>query len=175
MAGLKPATRVDLFLNPHILSTELHKSPILRDNRELISVVLYQLSYGVSLRIFYSPHIFNTANIQTIFQLSKYFEGNLLYRVQGLFYVWKPWSFFIYMLTKCVCCVLSHSVISDSLQPYGLWPARFLCPWDSPGKDTGVGCHFLLQGIFLTQGANLSLLHWQADSLPLSQQGRRTM
>ena len=35
-----------------------------------------------------------------------------------------------------------------------------------PGKNTGVGCHFLLQGIFLTQGSNLSLLPWQADSLP---------
>ena len=34
-----------------------------------------------------------------------------------------------------------------------------LCPWDSPCKNTGVGCHALLQGIFLTQGSNLSLLH----------------
>ena len=39
-----------------------------------------------------------------------------------------------------------------------------------PGKNTGVGCYFLLQGIFLTQGSNLSLLHWQVDSLPLSHQ-----
>ena len=37
------------------------------------------------------------------------------------------------------------SVVSDSLRPYGLQPARLLCPWDSPGKNTGVGCHFLLQ------------------------------
>ena len=39
------------------------------------------------------------------------------------------------------------------------------CPWNSPGKNPGVGCHFLFQGIFLTQGLNphfLSLLHWQA-------------
>ena len=50
-------------------------------------------------------------------------------------------------------------------------PARLLCPWNSPGKNTGVGCHFLLQGIFLTQGLDthlLHLLHWQGDSLPLS-------
>ena len=60
-------------------------------------------------------------------------------------------------------CILSHSVMSDSLQP-----ARFLCPWDSPGKTIGVGCHFLLQGIFLIQGLNQCLLHWQVDSLPLS-------
>ena len=46
-----------------------------------------------------------------------------------------------------------------------------LCPWNSPGKNTGVGCHFLLQGIFPTQGLNPHLLRWQADSLPLSHQG----
>ena len=48
---------------------------------------------------------------------------------------------------------------------------QLLCPWDFPGKNMGVGCHFLLQGIFLTQGLNLHLLHWQADSLPLSHWG----
>ena len=44
--------------------------------------------------------------------------------------------------------------MSNSLQPHGPWPTRLLCPWDSPGKNTGVGCHFLLQGIFPTQGSN---------------------
>ena len=47
----------------------------------------------------------------------------------------------------------------------GLQPIRLLCPRDFPGKSTGVGSHFLLQGIFLTQGSNLALLHWQTDSL----------
>ena len=50
-------------------------------------------------------------------------------------------------------------------------PASFLCPWDLPDKNTGVGCHFLLQGIFLTKGSNPCLLHWQADSLSLSHLG----
>ena len=50
-------------------------------------------------------------------------------------------------------------------------PARLFCPWDFPGKNTGVDCHFLLQGIFLTQGLNTHLLHWQADSLPFNCQG----
>ena len=45
---------------------------------------------------------------------------------------------------------VSHSVVSDSLRPLGLQPARLLCPWNSPGKNTGVGCFSLLQGIFLT-------------------------
>ena len=39
----------------------------------------------------------------------------------------------------------SHSIASDSLRPHGPWPIRLLCPWDSPGKNTGLGCHFLLQ------------------------------
>ena len=49
--------------------------------------------------------------------------------------------------------------MSDSLQPQGLKHTRLLCSWDSRGKNTGVGCHFLLQGIFLTQGLNPCLLH----------------
>ena len=53
----------------------------------------------------------------------------------------------------------SHSVVSDTLQPRGLWPTRLLCPWDFPGKNTGVGCQFLLQEIFLTQGLNPGLPH----------------
>ena len=61
--------------------------------------------------------------------------------------------------------------LSDPWQPRGLQPIRPLCPWDSPGKNTGVGCHFLLQGTFPTQGSNPWLLLCQADSLPLSRQG----
>ena len=67
----------------------------------------------------------------------------------------------------CVCvCVPSRSVMFDSLRPHGLYPTRLLCQWNFPGKNTGVGCHFLLQGIFPTQGSNLGLLHllhWQAS------------
>ena len=44
--------------------------------------------------------------------------------------------------------------MSDSLWPHGLQSTRLLCPWESPGKNTGVGCHFLLPGIFLTQELN---------------------
>ena len=49
------------------------------------------------------------------------------------------------------------SVMSDSFWPQ---PAELLCPWDSPYKSTGVGCHFLLQGIFSTQGVNPHLLYF---------------
>ena len=63
------------------------------------------------------------------------------------------------LMVPC-CAVLSQSVVSNSLRPPGLQPARLLCPWDSPGKSTVVGCDFLLQGIFPTQGSNPYLLHF---------------
>ena len=53
--------------------------------------------------------------------------------------------------------MLSHFIVSDSFQPHGLQPTRLLCPRDSPGKNFGVGCPALLQGVFLTQGSNPSL------------------
>ena len=62
-------------------------------------------------------------------------------------------------------------IVFDCLRPQGLQPIRPLCPWDSPGKNTGVGCHFLLQGIFSTQGSNLGLLHCQWVLYQLSHQG----
>ena len=65
--------------------------------------------------------------------------------------------------------------MSDSVQSYGLQPARLLCLWDFPGKNTGLDCHALLQGIFPTQGLNpqfLHLLHWQAGFLPLAPPGK---
>ena len=61
--------------------------------------------------------------------------------------------------------------VSDSLQPSGLQPTRLLHPWDFPGKNTRVGCHFLLQGIFLTQGSNSGLPHCRKMLYPLSHQG----
>ena len=70
------------------------------------------------------------------------------------------------------------SVMSDSLWPYGLYPPRFLCLWSSSGKNTGVGCHAILQGIFPTLGLNprlLRLLHgrqilycWATREVPCS-------
>ena len=54
--------------------------------------------------------------------------------------------------------MLSHSVVSKSLGPFGLEVTMLLCPWDFSGKNTGVGCHFFFQDIFPTQGSNLWLL-----------------
>ena len=85
----------------------------------------------------------------------------------------------------CICCILrscSHFalhvctcvcvlVVSVSVRPHGLEPARLLSPWDSPGKNTGVGCHALLQRIFLTQGSNPGILHCRQILYCLSHQG----
>ena len=74
-----------------------------------------------------------------------------------------------FSLGKWMGCVHTCSVMSDSLWPHGLQPERLLCPPNFPGKNTGVGGHFLLQGIFSTQGSNsclLHVLHWQVGSLP---------
>ena len=82
------------------------------------------------------------------------------------------------ILHKCLVCVHMHvcvcvssSFTSGSLHHRGLRPSRLLCPWNPLGKNSGVGCHFLLQGIFPTQSSNQCLLDEQTDSLLLSHQG----
>ena len=72
-----------------------------------------------------------------------------VFRIWLLFY---PLPFWLPLYAYLLSC----SVMSNSLGPYGLWPTRFLCPRDSPGKSTGVGCCALLQGTFLTQGLFMS-------------------
>ena len=68
----------------------------------------------------------------------------------------------------CVCLVVQSC---PTLRLHGLQPASLLCPGDSPGKSTGVGCHALLQGIFPTQGSNLGLPHCTCVLHHLSHQG----
>ena len=63
-----------------------------------------------------------------------------------------------YRIVVCCSCLVSQ-LCPTLLQPRGLYPTRLLCPWHFPGKNNGVGCHFLLQGIFLTQGLSLCLLN----------------
>ena len=106
---------------------------------------------------------------------------------QQIFKYWWPLlGFFCYLHTFSVTPALptfsenlvvfsemlfSHSVVSDSLLTPRTVARQAPLSTGSPGKNTRVGCHFLLQGIFPTQGLNLRLLHWQADSLLLSHQG----
>ena len=80
----------------------------------------------------------------------------------------------IHYLGLCVHVCQITLVVSDSLQPHGLYPSRFLCPWDSPGKNI-MGCHAFLLRIFPTQGSNpclLCLQHSQTGILPLVPSGK---
>ena len=75
--------------------------------------------------------------------------------------------------TTFICllvCLAAQWCLSRFATPWTK-PARLLCPWDSPGKNTGVGCHVLLQGIFLTQALNWGLLHCRRILYQLSYQG----
>ena len=67
------------------------------------------------------------------------------------------------LLSSQTSLSLTLPCVRDKSCPHGQQAARLLCPWDFPSKNTGVGCDFLLQGIFLTQGSMqglLNLLHW---------------
>ena len=80
--------------------------------------------------------------------------------------LWAPRKGAIMGLCLCACQVTS--AVSNTLQPFWLYPASLLCFWDSPGKNMRVGCHGLFQRIFMTQELNpclLLLLHWQVGSL----------
>ena len=91
-------------------------------------------------------------------------------------------STFVMCVCVCVCVCkqrerrlskvqsVTRSVVSNSLQPHGLQPARLLSSWDSPDKNTGVDGHFLLQGIFPTQGLNPGLSHYRQILSCLSHQ-----
>ena len=63
----------------------------------------------------------------------------------------------------CYCCEVA-SVVSDSARPRRRQPTRLCCPWDSPGKNTGVGCHFLLQCMKVESESEVAQLLTHADN-----------
>ena len=90
---------------------------------------------------------------------------------------WDSVDFYLISLDAVLlcCAMLSHSVMSNSLQPHGLQSVRLLYPRDYPGKNTRVGCHALLQGIFSTQGPNPGLLHCRQILYQLNHQRSPTI
>jgi len=70
------------------------------------------------------------------------------------------------------CKVIIVKSCLSLLRLSGLLPTRLLCPWNFSGKNTALGCHFLVQGIFPIQGLHLHLLHWQVDSSPTVPPGK---
>ena len=134
-------------------------------NIVLVSILMGKgtyIGYQSSYKILYSK---NLAACQLLYILNSH---NILRKKKQKIWQW------IILTLLCVCmCVLNHWAVPNSLLPHGLWPARLLCPWNFLGKNIGVGCHFLVQGIFLTQGrvCLLCFLHCQVDSLPLGYLG----
>ena len=71
-------------------------------------------------------------------------------------------SFLLFSQVPCFplsCVTVRHSVVSDSLRPHEVELSRPLCPWGSPGKNTGWGCHSLAQGILPAERLYPALLH----------------
>ena len=101
------------------------------------------------------PH--NTDVIMFVFSLF-----NIVREVHEVNHMQNSWS----MLNA----VFSHVQLFDLLRPHGPQSAGLLCPWDSPGKNVGVGCHALLQGISPTQALHPGLLHCRQILYCLSHQ-----
>ena len=107
------------------------------------------------------------------------FSYYISYKVDFLHSARSHWKFYFLPLTfytKAHVVNYLKELVAQlclTLQSQGVRPVRSLCPWAFPGKNTGVGCHFLLQVIFLTQRLNLGLLHCRQIFYHLSHQGRK--
>ena len=100
----------------------------------------------------YHPIYFLQSILLYILYITLFYYPIYLWPTPMYYKLQKDTSFVLFFL----CLMLSH----DSLRPHGApWPAKPFGPWDFPGKNTGVCCCFLLQGIFPTQGSNPDLLH----------------
>ena len=120
-----------------------------------VSVVISRSSVLLPMALFHSslwlsgtPSCMCTASSLFIHQLMAVWAVS----VHGLL-----WNLLLWTWTCSCVCVPSRSVVSGSLRPYRLQPARLLCPWDSPGKNPGVGCLALLQGLPATEPASATL------------------
>ena len=167
-----------------LLDTAYQKS--YADDKYSLSFCIFLLIYfAIALLMFSSALWNNGVDLGQIL-----FWGVLLIYLfcikENLFAMWSNFNFFVIKKTLhnmpisfsliiwgCVfgCVCISRSVMSNSLQPHRLWPTRLFCAWDSPGKNTAMGCHFLLQRIFPTQGSNPSLPHCRQTLYRLSHQG----
>ena len=94
--------------------------------------------------------------IQMIDAILNTFIVILIYIVQDTYRAICLWT----QLGTEKCCLVAKPCLT-LLRPYGLQPASLPCPWDFPGKNTGVGCQALLHRIFLTQRSNPGFLHYR--------------
>ena len=130
-----------------------------------------------SIRVFPTSQFFTSGEVSSSHQFigplffPKYFAFFMQNYPSSILKTWEMNSNQEVSYVKWIESV-SRSVMSDSLRGHGLEPIRFLCPWNFPGKNTGVSCHFLLQRIFPTQGWKLGLPHCKQILYSLNNQGR---
>ena len=108
---------------------------------------------------------------------SWFFDGPFLWMSLGMRFDSKLNSVYFILISFCShipCPAKKVKVMFDSLWPHGLWPARHLSPWNSPGQNTRVDSHSLLQGIFPTQGSNPGLPYCRQILYHLSHQGSKS-
>ena len=137
---------------------------------------MFSYTTTIQSSVWGSPTLLHLSNLQSSFQCRTYSsDANSSTFFIAFFFQTKVQST---ITTPFSCHVSLVSFTHSRLVMFNsatLWAAALLCPWDSPGKNTGVGCHCLLQGIFPTQGSNPRLLHLlplQADSLPTAPLGK---
>ena len=151
---------------------------LIRYNLKVLICFYMKVSYTLicSLKITYKVKIFTikiTYKVKFFIFLFVIFISDCWFHSLPLLYVLMKitWIKIYKTSCKCYCCCCCCWIAKTHqtfLPPRGVYPTRLLCPWDFSGKNTGAGCHFLLQGFFPTQGSNLGLLHWQVDCLPLN-------
>ena len=145
----------------HVAQSSIHVTS------EQIMVSVFQRCANSSL-LDPLPHLKKSHQLLCFHTLNNYLISLIFKSSLG----WENLVWDCFILLESVKWKWSCSVVSNPLQPYGLQPARLLCPWDFPGNNTGVGCHFLLQGIFPTQGSNPGLLHCRQMLLPSEPPGK---
>ena len=130
-----------IFVQPFMMSmVQKHNSYTHCDNSTLIKSNFLHVSH---LRILYCTHIFSLYSVFLIIMLDPNRKG--LYLFFSTLYFNKVCEY------KCArACMLSYSAMFNSLQSLGLCPARLLCFWNFPHKNTGVGCLFLFQEYMCT-------------------------
>ena len=141
---------------PSLTPSQIHHWPF------LFCLIFFLLSKHVIFARVKGTFNLNTASVPSCLIQLKMFLS-ILRHLSVLLERLTNFSFSLGRLTAEACNtvdtgVVSHQVMSSSLWLHGLQPAKFLCLWDFPGINIGMDCHFLLQGIFLTQGLNLGLL-----------------
>ena len=117
------------------------------------------------MHIYLFIYIQREHTVLCLFFIKQYICSEMIFSTSGYQYIFHVGAHRAALSFVCVCahvCALSCL----TLQTHGQKHSRLLCPWNFPGKSTGVGCHLLLQGIFPTQGWNPQAPCWQADSFP---------